>query len=344
MKRKVQDWPILRLHKERTRIVFPDYQREKQLWSREMKALLIDTIFEDIDIPKLYFNVNDKNEYEVVDGNQRLWAIWDYLDDQYGCYIDGKTQIFSDLSVAHKKTVQDYTLQITVFEDAEEEYLREHFVRLQLGLQLVSGERLNALSGQMKDFVFKTLMKNRFIKSLGIPKRRYAKQTLCAQIGINSFSREKVGSFQRTRWEDLRDFFKEYEHPQGTDLTLFTERTRSIPEVLNQLFECFGERTGQLTNRSYILSIYLFFEERLEQHGPLDNKEQKTFVAFVFKLWQRLREEARAGIDRKNRDLYSFQTSLSSAPGEPYQIEGRHSKLVQFYEYFLKHPGKIKGD
>ena len=344
MKRKVQDWPILRLHKERTRIVFPDYQREKQLWSRERKASLIDTIFKEIDIPKLYFNINDKNEYEVVDGNQRLWAIWEFLDDGYGCNVEGKMQTFSELSVDNKKILEDYTLQITVFEDAEEDYLREHFVRLQLGLPLVSGERLNALTGQMKDFVFKTLMKNRFIKNLGIPKRRYAKQTLGAQISINSFSRKKVETFERTRWEDLRDFFKEYQHPQGLDLQLFNERTRVIPETLHQLFECFGERTAQLTNRSYILSIYLFFEERVNQQGTLDNKEQKTFVAFVFKLWQRLREEARAGIDRENRDLYSFQTALSSAPGEPYQIDGRHKKLGEFYEYFLKHPGKIKGD
>ncbi|MFY9607183.1 MAG: hypothetical protein WAU45_01050 [Blastocatellia bacterium] len=54
MKRKVQDWSVPKLHRERTRIVFPEYQREKQLWSREMKAKLIDTIFRDIDIPKLY--------------------------------------------------------------------------------------------------------------------------------------------------------------------------------------------------------------------------------------------------------------------------------------------------
>jgi hypothetical protein len=343
MKRKVQDWPVLRLQKERNSIVFPEYQREKQLWSLERKASLIDTIFEDIDIPKLYFNVNENGEYEVVDGQQRLWSIWEYLDDEFTCYTDGKAQRFSELSAAKRKHIQNYTVQVTVFEEAKDEYLREHFVRLQLGLPLVSGERLNALSGEMKDFVFETLTKHRFIKTLGIPKRRFAKQTLAAQICINSFGRKKLGSFQRTRWEDLRDFFKEYEHPQGQDLALFKERARTIPSVLSQLYECFAERAAQLSNRSYILSIYLLLEEIVAQQGPLNAAEQKTFVAFVFKLWQRLREEARAGMDRKNRELYSFQTALSSAPGEPYQIQGRHTKLLEFYEYFKKH-GKIKGD
>ena len=72
--------------------------------------------------------------------------------------------------------------------------------------------------------------------------------------------------------------------------------------------------------------------------------EKKTFVAFVFKVWQRLREEAKAGIDRKNKILYSLQTALSSAPGEPYQIKARHAIFTELYEYFKEHPGKIKGD
>lgn len=344
MKRQVQDWSIPKLQKEQTRITFPEYQREKKLWSAEAKALLIDSIFRDIDIPKLYFNLNDKKEYEVVDGNQRLWAIWEYLNDQYPCPVNGEMKRFSALDVTEKRIIENYTLQITVFQDAKDEFLREHFVRLQLGMPLVTGEKLNALSGQMKDFVFDKLVKNAFIKNLGIPKRRFAKQTLCAQICINSFGRKKLGTFQRTRWEDLRDFFQEYEHPQSTDLVLFNDRTHAISDVLNQLWHCFGERTKQLKNRSYILSIYLLFEELVSQQGPLEEEEQKTFIAFVFKMWQRLREEAQAGIDRKNKELYSFQTSLSSAPGEPYQIKGRYTKLVGFYEYFKKHPGLIKGD
>jgi hypothetical protein len=344
MKRQVQDWPIPKLQKQQMRITFPEYQREKTLWSSEAKALLIDSIFRDIDIPKLYFNLNDKKEYEVVDGNQRLWAIWEYLNNQYACSVNGEMKKFSALNTAEKRVVENYTLQITVFEDATDEFLREHFVRLQLGVPLVSGEKLNALTGQMKDFVFDKLVKLAFIRNLGIPKRRFAKETLCAQICINSFGRKKLETFQRTRWEDLRDFFRTYQHPQSTDLNFYNERTTSITNILQQLWKCFGERTKQLKNRSYILSIYLFFEELVTPPNILNENERKTFVAFVFKVWQRLQEEAHAGIDRKNKILYSFQTSLSSAPGEPYQIKNRHVILTELYEYFKGHPGQIKGD
>lgn len=344
MKRQVEDWSIPKLQKLQLRITFPEYQREKELWSLEAKAYLIDSIFKDIDIPKLYFNLNDKKEYEVVDGNQRLGAIWEYLSDQYPCSVNGEKKKFSDLSVAEKKIIEDYKLQITVFQDAKDEFLREHFVRLQLGTPLVTGEKLKALTGKMKDFVFEKLIKYAFIKKLGIPKRRFAKQTLCAQICINSFGRKKTGTFQRTRWEDLRDFFKEYQHPQSTDLEFFNAQTAVITDGLNQLWQSFGERANQLKNRSYILSIYLLFEELVTADTPFTDEMKETFVRFVFTLWRRLREEAKAGIDRKNKDLYSFQTALSSAPGEPYQLKARHAKLIEFYEYFKSHDGEIKGD
>ena len=81
MKRTVKDWTIVKLCKERGNITFPEYQREKRLWNPTEKMDLIDSILRGIDIPKLYFfKAPDTNIYEVVDGQQRLWTIWDFYD------------------------------------------------------------------------------------------------------------------------------------------------------------------------------------------------------------------------------------------------------------------------
>jgi len=45
--------------------------------------LLIDSILRDIDIPKLYFNRLEDGTIEVIDGQQRLWSVWEFLDDDY---------------------------------------------------------------------------------------------------------------------------------------------------------------------------------------------------------------------------------------------------------------------
>ncbi len=342
MNRKVENWSLEKVYKERARISFPEYQRQPNLWPIEKKRLLIDSILHDIDIPKLYFNQTADGAYEVVDGQQRLWAIWEFLDNEYSVEIEGKQKKFLDFPLAKKKLVSTYPLQITVLDDAGEDYLRELFVRLQLGLLLITGEKLNASVGQMKEFVFKKLSANKFIKSIGIQSRRFAKETLAAQICINAFSRGKLGTFSRTRYEDLMYFFKEYEHPKGADLVTFNEISKEILEVLDGLEECFGGHAKQLKNRSYVLSIFLFFSEVLMKEDSTTS-ERKQFREFIAKLWNRLKDEAKAGIDRTNRELYSFESLLSSAPGEKYQIERRHFKLIEYFEFYKKNK-KIKGD
>ena len=53
MKRNVENWKVEKVYKERENITFPDYQREPTVWNLEDKKLLIDSILENIDIPKL---------------------------------------------------------------------------------------------------------------------------------------------------------------------------------------------------------------------------------------------------------------------------------------------------
>jgi len=143
IKRSVQEWSIDDLIQAQTRMSFPDFQREKKLWSINQKALLIDSILEDYDIPKLYFNQPDKkkDDFEVIDGQQRLWAIWDFFGDIYSVKSNGDELKFSQLAdpkyKAIKNTIEKYNLQITVFEEADRDYLSELFVRLQWGLLLV---------------------------------------------------------------------------------------------------------------------------------------------------------------------------------------------------------------
>ena len=54
------------------------------------------------------------------------------------------------------------------------------------------------------------MKQSKFIGKVNIPARRYAKETLCAQIAINSFSKATIGEFSRTRFEDLKYFFDNY--------------------------------------------------------------------------------------------------------------------------------------
>ena len=89
---------ILRLNSERSFInVSPDYQRDGDVWTLEKKQLLIDSIMNDYDIPKLYFHALSptqkekeglKFDFAIIDGRQRIETIWKFIDGDFALADD----------------------------------------------------------------------------------------------------------------------------------------------------------------------------------------------------------------------------------------------------------------
>ena len=78
-------WPITTTNGYKNKIdTNPDYQRPP-VWTTAQKQLLIDTILRGYDIPKLYLRKVDNTpfQYEVVDGQQRLRAIWSFMSNEF---------------------------------------------------------------------------------------------------------------------------------------------------------------------------------------------------------------------------------------------------------------------
>ena len=70
----------------------PEYQRMGEVWNLEKRQLLIDTILNDFDMPKLYFHEFAEHKrladgsivkYAVIDGRQRLEAIWRFIEGKF---------------------------------------------------------------------------------------------------------------------------------------------------------------------------------------------------------------------------------------------------------------------
>src|SRR5258708_13111898 len=68
----------------------PDYQRSGGVWTTEKRRLLIDSILNDYDLPKIYFHGLSSQalsktgyRYAVIDGRQRLETIWQFMDGEF---------------------------------------------------------------------------------------------------------------------------------------------------------------------------------------------------------------------------------------------------------------------
>ena len=76
MNKDTTSWTIESLCRQQfARIDFPEYQREPNVWGRDAKQKLVDSILRRFDVGSLYFYVGDDGVHSCIDGRQRINAI-----------------------------------------------------------------------------------------------------------------------------------------------------------------------------------------------------------------------------------------------------------------------------
>jgi uncharacterized protein with ParB-like and HNH nuclease domain len=144
-----------KIFKRRDRYEIPDWQRE-EVWSEQKKQSLINSILKSWTLPKFYFLKTSDNpeEFEVVDGQQRLAAIFDFFDNLLSLPPSGSKpgKLYKQLSENQSDAFDDFEIQYDEITEASEPEIKEFFQRLQQGLPLTSSERLNAVHSNLQKF------------------------------------------------------------------------------------------------------------------------------------------------------------------------------------------------
>lgn len=187
-----KSWPIAIVARRKEKInPKPQYQRTS-VWTLKKKQLLIDSILRGYDIPKFYLRTSSELEYEheVVDGQQRLRTIWEFVEGDFELSDDSSDLPQGDLSGRKyselPSDIQDqidlYELNIHIIEDATDLEIRELFLRLQEGVSLNPAEKRNAMPGNMRDFIADLAENHRVFPLTYIKKERFAWDNLAALV------------------------------------------------------------------------------------------------------------------------------------------------------------------
>ncbi|BAS29191.1 GmrSD restriction endonuclease domain-containing protein [Limnochorda pilosa] len=96
-------------------ILDPEWQRN-YVWDRGRASKLIESFLLDIPVPVIYLAKNEENKYEVIDGLQRLTAVFEFFANKYKLQrldmrsdIIGKT--FRDLPERDQRKLEDAILR-----------------------------------------------------------------------------------------------------------------------------------------------------------------------------------------------------------------------------------------
>lgn len=332
-----------------------DYQREK-IWSRKNQEDLLDSIIKNIDIPKIYLaqvtNGRENFDYECIDGKQRMVTLLSFFkpepieENQLAVSIAGEKYTYIRLKRELpnlSKKIEDFELTFVIYPEIEdEEFLREIFRRLQLGVRLNAGELLKTYSGTIRDFVYKKMGKDApFLRHTNLSEKRFSRQFTLSQICINSFNRSETGDFVRARYDDLEEFFKEKFDLDEKDKNLV--RIRGVLEIMDKNF---GKQASSISSRAVAVSAYFFVEDmHLQKNSSLIPDFVKFFVALLDEIRENLKLLAKYKSPTNSTILEEFQKYISQASVESSAIKRRNLFLQKAFEYYLapKTKGKIIG-
>lgn len=119
-------------------VISPKFQR-RGVWNRAARSYLIDTLLLGLPVPPIYIRVVQSADHksiirEVVDGQQRVSAVLDFVADKYtlGRKIeyDAIGRKFSDLKQEEKDRILQYSFVCEVFYGVEDRDILKIFARL----------------------------------------------------------------------------------------------------------------------------------------------------------------------------------------------------------------------
>lgn len=327
MKSKVKEWPLLKLYERRYRIKPAVFQRS-DVWFPRQRKLLIDSILRGIDIPKIYLQKSENaQEWDIIDGHQRIDTIVGFFDNEFET-LDGEK--FSDMSLDKQEIIKNYPLTIVEVSEIESEEVRLLFRRLNLGIPLNSGERLNAIKSGLGDFIKEKMRKTKFIEKVKIPERRFAKEQVCAQICNNSLVFNNTGEFRNSKYEDLENLYRIHK-----DFDSNSDKAKKILEILDKLHDVFRGQAELIRNRASAVSIFLFVEDLIQKNELQGN--EKILRDFYIDFLKELKHQVSLGIDFTNRFLIKYQSAVIQGADTKRSITERHESLMIAYNHYVEH-------
>jgi len=122
----------------------PEYQRNYIYADGKKDVAVIDSIIKDYPLGLIYFLQTGDNQYEVLDGQQRITSIGRFVKGKFAIRYNGMEQYFSGLPTDLQQKILGKNLTIYICEGEESE-IKEWFETINIvGVPLNSQERRNA--------------------------------------------------------------------------------------------------------------------------------------------------------------------------------------------------------
>lgn len=307
-------------------IVNEDYQRE-EVWSDKEKQYLIDSIVRKLPIPQIFVRVKSDIELEIVDGQQRLTSIWQFIDNEFPLSSN-----YSENSLAGKKyedlpreiqvDFDNYSISNVMLENYDDEAIRRLFRRLQSGKPLSTGEKLNAFPGTIT-LIMRELAKHPLFNKIPFSLQRYRGFQLVGILFI--LTKEGIKDIGAPK---IYDFFDNNKNANSS-----SKFYKDAKRVLNYMNRIIKETTfPELSKPAWFVNFFLFTKELL-QNTVIKGKEKQIYD--FYKDFFQLIEDSRYATGPIEPEIVRFYDANKSGTTSKKNIMERFKLMIgRFLEIY----------
>lgn len=285
-------------------ILDDSFQRTGDVWGTKDKVKFIESVLMDIPIPFIYLAEGKRGNLIVIDGRQRLTALFEYLDNKYPLrnieffpQLRGKKakKLVDDLET-YKTKIEDYHLYVIKIKmSTPEEFKLQIFARVnKTGMQLNPQEIRHALHqgestllleriSKKYEIISKKRMKDRYLAIRYIAMRlyylgdlkNYDKDKFVNYTTINSFLGEAMDAINTFTADQIEKIFDDFCYAYETALRIWGENAFKVKTdtpinmILFELLLLFVSLTKDCEKAKNCLEEI----KRIELNGSWDMKE-----------------------------------------------------------------------
>lgn len=165
----------------------PKFQRQ-YVWSDKLASRLIESVLLNVPIPPCYLSENEDNELDVIDGQQRIFSLYRFVENQFALKelealreFNGKR--FFELPSKEQRKIKTHTMRcIVVTNESHPEIKFDVFERLNTSTMPLNAQELrNCVSrGVLNDLIAELSFDARWLKIRGrkAPDKRLADEEI----------------------------------------------------------------------------------------------------------------------------------------------------------------------
>ncbi len=306
----------------------PIYQRGA-VWNIGKRRLLIDSILRRLDVPKIYLNKLSDNptyQYQIVDGQQRLSAIWNFTCDKdlildlpkvlskspwYNC-------TYNELEEPYRRHFRAFEIAVGIVQNATDDEVRDLFARLQMGERLTPAELRNSIRSAIGVEVRNIAENHGFFHNCSFSPARYKHHDLAA----HAFALEIYSGKGDLKAMNLRDMYIEY----GDNApSRFSRRVALVLNYLNLVQKAIPD---WLNRKWGFVDVYLLVTQESHKNLPSPSVLGRRYQTFETKRRKNnAKPEKLLEGPQKDKDMYTYIQAFKLSGGTSENILKRNKIL-----------------